>query len=340
MATAIPLIRALAHNTLRQLESELSPAVKKLADQLLALLDEQGFASVKTVHDALFPMAETASAAAQLSTLGKKIEDAAKARRITLKLSFKGAKNAGVAQRQVYFSAPRTKPVADTEGLDAIDPTQRIQGQLTLPLDAPRILLLTFNDNEFAGVRKQFWQSPSDPPNLGTGAEIVDDLGALNGWHVLHGHSRQGNRESQRTADTLRRAHTPYAVIGVGIAFGINEKNQRLGDVLVSKFIVDYEKVKITADEISFRDGRPNASRPLLHGLEQLSTRQLAKPFAGWPRLQFGGLLTGEKLVDDLAFRNQLVASAHQGGLIGGEMEAAGTRRDCISMRFRIQPIN
>src|SRR5664279_2962257 len=126
MTRLVHLNLAQAHNALRQISSELSAPVKTSSDQLLALLDESGTASVKTVHEALFPHAETTTiAAAQLSTLAKKIEEAAKKKLLTLRLSFSGAKKDGVANRRLFFSAPRAVPTPDTEGLDAISPGNR-----------------------------------------------------------------------------------------------------------------------------------------------------------------------------------------------------------------------
>ena len=320
----IQLTRAQAHNALRQFDADLSPAVRQLAQHLLALLEEDGSSSIKAVHDALFPLAETTAAAAQLSKLTKQLEQAASSKRLSFKVRLSGSKQGGVAQRRISFTAARAAPVADTEGLDAIDPASRIAGQLSIPYGPPTILLLTYNQHEFDAVRAAFWQGCTPPPLRGSGSDAVDDLGELNGWNILHGHSRQGNRESQRSVDTLRRAHAPHAVISLGIAFGLDEGKQAIGDVLVSKYLVDYENGRVSAGQgsIVLRSGRPPATRSLLHALEQLDTRN--KRQTGWPKLHFGGVLSGEKLVDDRDYRDNLVELAKQGDLVGGEMEAIG----------------
>lgn len=321
------LNRAQAHNALRQFEADLSPAVRQLAQQLLALLDEEGSSSIKAVHEALFPLAETTAAAAQLSTLTKKLTQAASSKRLSFKVRLSGPKQGGVAQRRISFTAARAAPVADTEGLDAIDPASRITGQLSIPYDLPSIVLLTWNQHEFDAVRAAFWPDSAAPPLEGSGADAVDNLGELNGWRILHGHSRQGNRESQRSVDTLRRAHAPVAMISLGIAFGLDQSKQAIGEVLVSKFLVDYENGRVSDGKagkgsIVLRGARPPATRSLLHALEQLDTRN--KRQTGWPKLHFGGVLSGEKLVDDLDYRDNLVELAKQGDLVGGEMEAIG----------------
>lgn len=318
------LTRAQAHNALRQFEADLSPAVRQLAQQLLGLLDEEGSSSIKAVHEALFPLAETTAAAAQLSRLTKQLAQAASSKRLSFKVRLSGSKQGGVAQRRISFTAARAAPVADTEELDAIDPASRITGQLSIPYGLPSIVLLTWNQHEFDAVRAAFWRDSAPPPLKGSGVDAVDDLGELNGWRILHGHSRQGNRESQRSVDTLRRAHAPVAVISLGIAFGLDQGKQAIGEVLVSKYLVDYENGRVSAGKgsIVLRGARPPATRSLLHALEQLDARN--KRQTGWPKLHFGGVLSGEKLVDDLDYRDNLVELAKQGDLVGGEMEAIG----------------
>ncbi|MEF8712119.1 MAG: pentapeptide repeat-containing protein [Accumulibacter sp.] len=323
MSPPIQLNRTQAHNALYKIEGSLNPAIRAAASNLFGLLEEDGSVSIKRVHDTLFPLADTKSAAAQLSTLLKALEAAATQRKLPFEAAYSGAKNKGVANRSLHFLGMRQVPVADTEGLDAIPPEQRVAGQMAVPLNAP-ILLVTFNDNEFQAVRDKFWpREMGNPPTRGTGEEIVDDLGVVNDWQVWHAHSRQGNPASQRSVTTLAKAHSPYAVIAVGIAFGLNDRKQRIGEVLVSRFIVPYELARVGSAGSELRGPRPPASRALTTAIEQLDVRRQANE-TGWPLLRFGGVLTGEKLVDDRDFRDMLVRLAGQDDLIGGEMEAAG----------------
>ena len=48
----------------------------------------------------------------------------------------------------------------------------------------------------------------------------------------------------------------------MGIAFGVDESRQALGDVLVSAYICDYETALIREGKLSLRGPRPSASRP------------------------------------------------------------------------------
>ena len=102
------LPRARVHSAFGRLMPRLTDALRGLAQQLLSRLDEDGKVCVATVHKTLFPVAtETKMASAQLSNLLKAIEAAASQEGLTLQAAYRGAKNAGVAQRQLFFHRRR-----------------------------------------------------------------------------------------------------------------------------------------------------------------------------------------------------------------------------------------
>ncbi|MFZ6779711.1 NACHT domain-containing protein [Undibacterium sp. Ji83W] len=328
------LSRAQANNVVRRLQDKLSPAARELIDKLLQSLDDEGSVVVKTLHTALFPMAETKGASAQLSKLLRTVTDAAQAQGMSLGFTYVGAKDQGTANRRLWFTGPPPTAVAELEGLSAIPENHLIIGQTGMPVgEAPVVTLITYNENEFAAVRKTFWTGDSTPPvtnkHHAGQAVSVNELGQHGNVRVLHYHSRQGNRESQRAASDLRQAYKPAAIVSVGIAFGVDEHKQKVGDVLVSKFIVDYESARINKNgSFTLAGERPPASRRLLRALEDLDVRNKhdqSKP--DWPTLEFGGMLTGEKLVDNCDYREKLKAIAGSGGIVGGEMEAAGVAK-------------
>ena len=325
------LSRAQANNAVRRLQDKLSPAARELSDKILQSLDDEGSVVLKTLHTILFPMAETKSASAQLSKLLRTITDAAQTQGLSLGFIYEGAKDQGTAKRRLWFTGPPPTPIAELEGLSAIPENRLIIGQTGMPVgEAPVVALITYNENEFAAVRKTFWADDSTPTatNKHHAGQVVsvDELGQHGNVRVLHYHSRQGNRESQRAASDLHQAYKPAAIVSVGIAFGVDEHKQKVGDVLVSKFIVDYESARVNKNgSFTLANDRPPASRRLVRTLETLDVRNKhdhSKP--DWPTLEFGGMLTGEKLVDNHDYRENLKVIAGQGGIIGGEMEAAG----------------
>jgi WD40 repeat protein/nucleoside phosphorylase len=323
----VPLDRSKALNALHRISPHLPKGMARLADDLAKLLEVDGTASVDAIHKALFPAAEdTASASAQLSKLLKTIDACAEGEGVLLKHAFKGAKREGVAKRRLYFAGPRPALVADTEGLNAIPPQELIPGQTGQRLvDDRRVILLTFNDHEYAAVRKAFYPM-GRPPVRNEGEVSVDDLGVHGGLRVLHCHSRQGNRQSQRVTTDLERAYEPLAIIAVGIAFGVDEGKQTIGDVLISEFICDYEPAKASKDgTLVLRGPRPPASPRLFNALKELDLRERnCDESACWPTLRFGGLLSGDKLIDNQHYRDQLQRLANSDQFIGGEMEGAG----------------
>lgn len=111
----------------------------------------------------------------------------------------------------------------------------------------------------------------------------------------------------------------PANIVMVGIAFGLRPKKQKLGDILVSKQLQAYEMRRVGTDgsQVSFS---PRGDRVSSSG--RLVSRLRAANYS-WPgRVRFGLVLSGEKLVDNRAFRDTLVTEEPEA--IGGEMEGSG----------------
>lgn len=112
----------------------------------------------------------------------------------------------------------------------------------------------------------------------------------------------------------------PSCVLMVGIAFGTAPARQRIAQILVSKQLQCYEMQRVGTGAtgepaIIPRGDRVTASTKVLGRLRAAT--------AGWTEsVTFGLLLSGEKLVDNLALRTELVRNEPEA--IGGEMEGAG----------------
>ena len=72
----------------------------------------------------------------------------------------------------------------------------------------------------------------------------------------------------QQTVDKVIRALDPGAVIAIGIAFGVDEKKQNIGDILLSKQLCLYELQRIGKEKIELRGPRPDAPPRLLNHFE------------------------------------------------------------------------
>ncbi|HLX52169.1 MAG TPA: hypothetical protein VKS82_27895 [Streptosporangiaceae bacterium] len=113
----------------------------------------------------------------------------------------------------------------------------------------------------------------------------------------------------------------PASVIMVGIAFGTDPRTQQLGDVLLSTRVFDYELQRAGTDEagrlVQVSRGDRTMASPRLIG-----RFQMARLHVFGLTLRDGTMLSGQKLVDNADYRDQLTALCPEA--IGGEMEGYG----------------
>ncbi|HEX9951963.1 MAG TPA: hypothetical protein VGB53_09365, partial [Rubricoccaceae bacterium] len=154
------------------------------------------------------------------------------------------------------------------------------------------------------------------------------DLGVVNGTRVMLVRSEPGTAGLGAGMQTVQKgveALSPAAVIMVGIAFGVDEEEQAIGDVLVSKQLVPYESQRVGQKDgelhVIPRGPRVECSPWLL---DRCRSAELSFDRA---KVRVGLVLSGEKLVDNLAFRDELVAMEPEA--VGGEMEGAGLYVAC-----------
>ncbi|MBF0416379.1 MAG: hypothetical protein HQL79_11500 [Magnetococcales bacterium] len=151
------------------------------------------------------------------------------------------------------------------------------------------------------------------------------DIGCVEGARVLLVQSEVGSNgpgASQQTISDALNDFNPSYIVMLGIAFGVDSNKQEIGNILVSQQLQCYELQRVGTKEdtreinILFRGDRVTASTTLLSRFRASS--------AGWrgPKVEFGLVLSGEKLVDNIDYRDKLIAIAPEA--IGGEMEGVG----------------
>ncbi|MFZ4526135.1 MAG: hypothetical protein ACOYOE_11480 [Chlorobium sp.] len=128
--------------------------------------------------------------------------------------------------------------------------------------------------------------------------------------------------QCQKSIEALK----PSAVIIAGIAFGVNEKKQAIGDILVTEQLLPYELQRNGPAEegkpqIVLCEDKPHASQLLI---DQCNSACLLWKGA---KVHFGKVLSGEKLDDNVDFRDQLVGFEQEA--IACEMEGAGLYVAC-----------
>jgi len=118
------------------------------------------------------------------------------------------------------------------------------------------------------------------------------------------------------------RTWNPCAIIMVGIAFGIDETEQQIADVLVSRQIVPYEPQRIGSDTTQKRGLKGQAGPILFDRFTNAKNWTFQVQGRRPSKIVPGDLLSGEKLIDNKEFRDQLAAEFSP--VVGGEMEGCG----------------
>lgn len=191
-----------------------------------------------------------------------------------------------------------------------------------MPEASPIIVLLTVNDHETHAVLEAF--APDAPLVSRRGVDYFD-LGQHGGNQVYLTISEMGSEgigaAMQCTQDAIEHWQ-PQAVIAVGIAFGIDEAKQQIGDVLISNQLQGYELGRLNEDgSFTPRGDKAAAANRLLNRVRMTDVRQ-QRQAGTWPKLHKGLLLSGQKLVDNLDYRASLHSVFKEA--IGGEMEGSG----------------
>lgn len=122
---------------------------------------------------------------------------------------------------------------------------------------------------------------------------------------------------------------SPVAVVMVGIAFGVNEQSQKIGDVLVSDKILPYDSQKILENKTEYKEIPKEVGFQLLNAFKEYREWLYYLPNSELSMVYIGSILTGSRLVNDYKYRSQLISDFVDYKPIGGEMEAQGIYAMC-----------
>lgn len=116
-------------------------------------------------------------------------------------------------------------------------------------------------------------------------------------------------------------------VIMIGIAFGIDEIKQNIGDVLISETIIPYNSKRVGEEKNIQRGMEKPASTLLLNRLKNVSTWEYLLEDGVKAKSIFTKILSGEELIDNKSRRDELVSIYPEAK--GGEMEGVGVSSAC-----------
>lgn len=213
---------------------------------------------------------------------------------------------------------------------DRVQITSAHLGDTSTTLQAD-VLLVTVTEIETEAILQVFQESCGhDSERRFIGKKTYYELGIVNDARIFLVQSEMG---VSGTGSSLLTVHegiqvlAPSSVIMVGIAFGVDAQKQRIGDILVSQQLRGYELQRYgTAHDgtprITLRGDRVTASAKLLDRFRSGSLDWPSRRGRWGKRVHFGTILSGQTLVDNVKYRDQLCTLEPEA--IGGEMEGVG----------------
>lgn len=187
------------------------------------------------------------------------------------------------------------------------------------------VLLVTVTDAETDALRAVFAERHGRDFTISfVGDKSYYSLGTIGGARTFLVRSEMGAGGvggATLTAAAAINDLRPPAIIMLGIAFGLRPQSQQIGDILVSRQIMLYDLQRVGSDgqgEILTRTRGERAAAS--HWL--LDRFRTGRDSWHGADIDFGLVLSGDKLVDNPHFRDQLLRLEPEA--IGGEMEGAG----------------
>ena len=191
------------------------------------------------------------------------------------------------------------------------------------------VLIVTVTKIESLSVMEVFREATGNEPKpVSREGRIYFDLDVINGMQVFLTQAEMGSGGLDASLLAVYKgieSLSPVAVIMVGIAFGIDAQKQEIGEILVTEQLRLYDLQRVGTQNgqlsIILRGDKPHASSWLINHFKSFDL------LWNGAKVRFGVVLTGDKLVDNLDFRQQL--RAFESEAIGGEMEGAGLYVAC-----------
>lgn len=203
------------------------------------------------------------------------------------------------------------------------------------------LLLITANDIETFHVR----QVLSPIPQFGEVIRVPHQnhtyfLGVFGQYLAIH--VQCGNMGSIGAGGAILTIASsidywqPKVVLMIGVAMGALNDKQKIGDVLVSERIIAYENQRLGAHKgrkrIVQRGDTVLPGAILLDRFKHCDSWQCQLEDGSIAQKFLGSILSGEKLIDNLKLRNQILKVFPTA--IGAEMEGAGVFAACRNKRI------
>lgn len=224
-------------------------------------------------------------------------------------------------QSEEMHQKPTSNQGDTPPGLAAASAASKPPVQKNRDDDRCDMLLLYVNEKERVAIVETFIDPNGEPPRPRTirGLPCLD-LGEIGGRRIFATATNMGSATPGGSATLAVDAITkldPKWIIAVGVAFGMDPSKVPIGTILVSDRVSCYEPQRV--GKKSIHRGDTVTVHP---HLKQFFQTVSSPPYWKGDPVQFGQIISGEKLIDDPAFKGKLRKAYPEA--IGGEMEAAG----------------
>ncbi|MEH1826730.1 MAG: hypothetical protein V7L22_15425 [Nostoc sp.] len=159
-------------------------------------------------------------------------------------------------------------------------------------------------------------------------------LGKFGEYRTVLTQCEMGNKSSGAATFATQAALQlwyPKAIIMVGIAFGKTSVKQKIGDVLVASGIIDYDSQRVEPEKVIYRGDITRSNRTLLNRFKNAKKWIFYRPDDLLCKRYYCPILSGDKLIDNLEFKENLFQQFPQAG--GGEMEGVGVYASAENMK-------
>ncbi|KJS10470.1 MAG: hypothetical protein VR67_17965 [Peptococcaceae bacterium BRH_c8a] len=188
-------------------------------------------------------------------------------------------------------------------------------------------LFITANSHEKAAFRKHFI-SDGEKYILGK-TYYYGHFGMYKATYIHIDEQGVTNPASTPLVGELIREIKPAAVVMVGIAFGSDEKKQKIGDVLISKRILPYDSQKFLETTTQYKETPKDVGFQLLNAFNDYENWHYLLNNSKQSTVFIGSVLTGSRLINNYEYRTKLLDDFKEHEPIGGEMEAYGIYSIC-----------
>lgn len=188
-------------------------------------------------------------------------------------------------------------------------------------------LFVTANSHEKAAFKRHFI-SDGEKYILGK-TYYYGHFGMYKATYIHIDEQGATNPASTPLVGELIREIKPVAVVMVGIAFGSDEKKQKIGDVLVSKRILPYDAQKFLETTTHYKETPKDVGFQLLNAFNDYENWRYLLDHSKQSTVFIGSVLTGSRLINNYDYRTKLLDDFKEHEPIGGEMEAYGIYSIC-----------